>query len=177
LERILANPLPVDVTSTWWDYVVDVADVLAGLGTMGALVVAAMVYRRQEHDKRIIQASRIIVSATIDEAQSTAMITVRNRSDLPVYGVSFYQNDWTLVILCGPEKQASGELSELGPGDEHTERLSCDDYNPKVLFRDAAGRHWQRRPNGQLKESKSFWMKRRDHFRRMIMKKLGSKGS
>ena len=94
LERILANPLPVDVTSTWWDYVVDVADVLAGLGTMGALVVAAMVYRRQEHDKRIIQASRIIVSATIDEAQSTAMITVRNRSDLRVYGVSFYQNDW-----------------------------------------------------------------------------------
>ena len=35
----MTSPLPVDVTSTWWDYVVDTADVLAGLGATGALLV------------------------------------------------------------------------------------------------------------------------------------------
>jgi hypothetical protein len=39
-------PLPVDVTTTWWDYVFDVADVLAGWVRRKRLLIAAFAYRR-----------------------------------------------------------------------------------------------------------------------------------
>jgi hypothetical protein len=56
---LLTKPLPVDVTTTWWDYVIDVADILAGLGAAGAMLIAALAYRRQVNDARITQASLI----------------------------------------------------------------------------------------------------------------------
>jgi hypothetical protein len=44
--------LPVDLVPSAWDYVVDFADIVAGVGAAGALFVAAMVYRRQIEDVR-----------------------------------------------------------------------------------------------------------------------------
>jgi hypothetical protein len=43
----MPQPLPVDVVSTWLDYFVVGADVLAGLGAAGALIVASAAYSRQ----------------------------------------------------------------------------------------------------------------------------------
>ena len=37
-------PLPVDVTTTWWDYVFDGADVLAGWVRRKRLLIAAFAY-------------------------------------------------------------------------------------------------------------------------------------
>jgi hypothetical protein len=83
-----------------WTIVGTIADSIAGLGTLGALIVAVAVYRRQAQNTKSAQASRVFayielssITALVDH-QKTRLpvwkVRVMNFSDLPIYDVGAY---------------------------------------------------------------------------------------
>jgi membrane-bound inhibitor of C-type lysozyme len=138
-----------------WEIAGTVADSVAGLGTLGALIVATTVYLRQQEDARRAQASRVVL-ACWNEKESNApqvRITVRNDSDLPIFDV---------VIIASGAKLVVGEYvgwDQIEPGQHAAARYEWErgvEFSAAVLFIDAGGRHWERRFSGAL---------RRSHFR------------
>jgi len=60
-------PLPVDVVTSSWDYIVGTADILAGLGAAGALLIAALAYRRQVDDSLRQQVAKVTLTSAGEE--------------------------------------------------------------------------------------------------------------
>lgn len=63
----------------WWDIVNAIAQSIGALGTMGALLVAALVYRRQVADARSAQARRVRA------AYGPSHLELHNDSGAPIY--------------------------------------------------------------------------------------------
>jgi hypothetical protein len=174
----VAKPLPVDVTSTWWDYVVDVADILAGLGTAGALLIAAFVYRRQVDESFRQQATKVVIYEVETPSELVTLKTsfVENRSDQPVLLASAH--------VLGPGAHGAVEW-DFTPEDAPCVLFAYDRMKlydvanfmaPYTLirFHDAGGRLWERDITGGLarmhqrffdRARKRRYIKRKSHGR------------
>src|SRR4051794_19338991 len=82
--------LPVDVVSTWWDYVVDGSGVLSGLGAAGALLIAALAYSRQVDDALRLQATKVSVNIVEMETPPRLDFNAVNDSDQPIMVMSVH---------------------------------------------------------------------------------------
>lgn len=157
----LAKPLDVDVVSTPWDYIVDAADIFAGLGTLGALIVAVLVYRRQVDDARRSQAARIIPHLVSGYKESpTYIYTVKNFSDLPIFdlhvdfaieqmgkirpAVNYHSFKLNQDEGFSMEVEGNRRGSSVG--------LPPEKYAVSFRFIDAAGRRWKRDETGALSQ-------------------------
>jgi hypothetical protein len=136
-----------------WDIIGTAADIVAGLGTLGALIVAATVFRRQLIDQHRQQASETSLSQKkrLLEGADELTLVVSNYSKLPIYGTGrtvAFGSDGKVV------RTAYAELDELSPGDSSMATLkinrSEDDFASCVYFRDSRGVEWLRFGTGQL---------------------------
>lgn len=160
--------VPVPDPANAWDILNAIAQSVGALGTTGALIVAAVAYRRQVQDHRRAQASRMTVSFV----DSRNEVIVRNNSDLPVYNVSFQFRTYFSVRTAGGRRRAPfaavdgprTDLPVLDPGVSITN--SCADWyamgapplgpqeSPEsaleftLEFDDAAGLEWCRTLDG-----------------------------
>lgn len=139
---------PAGATSAW-DIISTVADSIAGLGTLGALIVAVIVYRRQVNDARRLQASRVLIEVPHpDDGTDELALIVRNVSDLPIYSIHVrygHRPNWILPITI-EHSLAAGDVFRISlVGWEHDIWKTAD-----ILFRDAAGNYWRRTAGGQL---------------------------
>ncbi|MEK6441857.1 hypothetical protein [Pseudonocardia sp. T1-2H] len=147
-----------------WDVTGNLADWFAAIGTVGALAVAAKVYRQQVADNHSKQASQIILRRNTVRFSDGIVIsgdpsvngryTAHNYSSLPIY----------YVLLCaydssegwGPVGLQRGFAEVLGPG----EKLVFSDVGLKkdsllaITFKDASGAVWRRRADGVLREDR-----------------------
>lgn len=135
-----------------WTIVGTVSDAVAGLGTLGALVVALRVFNRETLDARRKQASRVILQldrvsgVPAGDAGSAvrSYFRVSNFSDLPVYHCLLrVGRQWKKVRDLGPGTHVDISVDESA--DEEPEYAG-------IVFADAAGRHWERILSGDLAE-------------------------
>ena len=144
-------PLPVDVTSTWWDYVVDVADILAGLGAAGALLIAALAYRRQVDEAVRRQAAAVVLQIVSDqEREGQTEIYVHNGSDqeitiLDYAGIGMFGDN--LEMLSKPFIRTMAAHGSMRIA--HAARMS-EETHISFTFRDAGGGVWTRSNDGSL---------------------------
>lgn len=143
-----------------WEIVGTIADSVAAIGTTGALIVAAMVYRHQYLDARSAQASRVFVDIdrvprVDDPHEGMVQVVVRNMSDFPIYYVMLNRFDkdegWGLV----PEDLEP--VVALNPHQDHRfnpARLGLP-WEVRVGFSDADRRGWVRWASGKLVEQRS----------------------
>jgi len=140
--------------TTGWHIANVIAQSIGALGTMGALIVAVRVYRRQEDDSRREQARRVTV-----KMDNRYTIVVANHSDLPI---TAFRHEWTVV---SDRVSFSRDIpdSGIGPGGSETFLLDheAEDVPFEVSFwgvdvaamqfEDAAGRCWRRTSEGVLR--------------------------
>ena len=135
------------------------ADVVAGVGTMGALVVAAGAYRQQVKQNRRAQASAVTVSGVTPEGEDARTnkqsVALTNHSSLPAYFAmqcvfNERRKDWIEL----------GSGVEVGPGERHVfepydtmENLKQSPDFMGVHFSDASGCSWLRTNDGFLLEA------------------------
>jgi hypothetical protein len=119
---------------------------LAALGTVGALIVALAVFRRQVLDNRRAQASRIILTpgkSELDKSNPDALreeVQVHNYSDLPIYlGLVMLGEQSTFVPTVDPRADVAVWFTT-------EEAFESGGF----LFQDASGRFWERSFNGRL---------------------------
>jgi hypothetical protein len=152
------EPLPVDVVSSWWDYLVDAASLVAGLGTLGALIVAVVVFRRQVEDSRSAQASQVVVSVSTDVEDHTGTsavpkLVVENKSNLPIFKLTIY------VSLPRKRPHVVKRVGRLAGRDVYwmhiNQPVNAEDVDADVIFDDAAGHGWARSSNGALVRQRS----------------------
>jgi hypothetical protein len=152
---LLCPTYPAAVAASGWDIAGTVADGVAGIGTVGALIWAVIVYRRQVKDAHIDQASKVFVTllkGDLIAGSNYKELIVENGSDLPVFKL--------VVVLTSrqprPEPRRRYTIDRLPARESVTyddvshfkleERLMCS-----MSFMDAAGRGWVRDANGPLK--------------------------
>lgn len=133
----------------------DSVGVVSGLATAGALLIAALAYKRQVNDARSAQASMVTLGISSEFADQTGddlqpKLVVNNYSGLPVYKLGiriWYPPDW--------QSERLDQVGRLGPQDDHTEVLPADydwdEIDAQVAFADSAGRRWVRKKDGDLK--------------------------
>jgi hypothetical protein len=144
-----------------------IANSVAAVGAVGALLVAALVYRRQAADARSYQASRI---ATWLERESNTNIYwwVANYSGLPVYELSFHWPPDMPPDFLGDMEVSQhsawsgflngGAVDPLEAGTRCREFVTFHHYDETragellIKFRDAAGHCWERKATGELRE-------------------------
>lgn len=140
-----------DATSGW-DIAGTIADIIAGIGTAGALIWAIFLYRRQVQDNRTDQASRIFITlvAADNTVDDHSELAIENNSDLPVFDV--------LIILVELPHDAKANHNEYTSARLHPkEYLTIDriaatgSHKAAMAFTDAAGRGWVRDTAGRLK--------------------------
>src|SRR3954451_20574465 len=78
------QPILVDTVTSAWDIVGTMANALAGLGAVGALLIAALAYRRQVEDARAAQASKVVLYFQGND------VIIENCSPTPIYDVQLY---------------------------------------------------------------------------------------
>lgn len=172
------QPIRVDNVTDWVDILTLVVGSVSAVGAAGALLIAALVYRRQVDDARRQQASGISLeiepppasyrSLLLPEAPWTAPeivrheITVKNNSRNDVFDVvvdskytaSDYGGDLFERFRDGPHDKSRIHLGDsLGAGGELD--LVVTDvwiHRVEVSFSDASGRRWKRNNIGQLSE-------------------------
>jgi hypothetical protein len=106
--------------------------------------------KRDTHDRHRAQASRVFLAVDHDEARHVSPYA-RNASDLPVYDA------WIRYPGPGSGRPQSEDLGTIVPGGTvSAARLfsytDLDLMSAALMFRDAAGVHWARWPNGILAE-------------------------
>jgi hypothetical protein len=148
--------LPVDLVQSAWDYVVDIADITAGVGAAGALFVAAMVYRRQVEDVRQAQASMVTVTVTskkasgLDPRDGIIYVVINNYSSLPIYQVKW--SAWRGNGL----KEELPDMSAIRPDGVRMYTFPNDYVDDKmeaeIRFNDSRGHRWIRHTSGALKQ-------------------------
>lgn len=147
-------PLPVDVVTSTWDYIVGTADILAGLGAAGALLIAARAYSRQVDESSRKQATLIdVVTRQSDESPGIKDCLVVNKSDQSI----------KLVMVSIPDQpDVMNSVNSLLPravfprGDYWL--FNCDSASDAeafvlIQFNDASGRSWLRYNDGVLQHN------------------------
>jgi hypothetical protein len=61
----MPQPLPVDVATSTWDYIVGGVNIVSGLATAGALIIAAQAYRRQIENESRAQAALVTLNLSL----------------------------------------------------------------------------------------------------------------
>jgi hypothetical protein len=159
-------PLPVDVVTSTWDYIVGGVGIVSGLATAGALLIAAQAYRRQTENESRAQAALITLSLERDDDVGDVWIlTMSNASNQPVVktaeGLTF-EGGVTRV----PEATRR-EFPMIDAFSSQVIRLKSDDPAERphcyLEFRDSAGRVWKRSAGGGLrhKRRERWWHKGR----------------
>ncbi len=176
-----SQPIQVNKVTDVWDVLTALGGTVGGIGAAGALLIAALVYRKQTDDTRRRQASEISVevkppvasyrSLLLPEIPWTAPeivrheITVKNNSRNDVFNVILdskytsadYDGDLFERFRNGPHDRSTIHLSDsLGSGGELD--LVVTDlwiHGVEVSFSDASGRRWKRNHLGQLTEIRS----------------------
>lgn len=165
-----------------------IAQSIAALGTVGALIVAVRVYRKQVDDQHRAHASRVVL--VIEETSKpgrkprTGTWTVTNHSDLPVSTVRVMRTAWegygTVVRIPFPLATAQ----QLGPGESIDGPLPGDeDYwvsTISVHFNDAAGRGWARSDEGDLMRRDGMgasWLRHGWEWCRDLLGRLCTRGN
>jgi hypothetical protein len=148
------------------------------IGTSGALLVAATALLGQVKDKRREQASK--VSAVFGGAtgegngKHTVRVRVTNRSDEPIYEVSCFVRGHQGHMPYGETRPFT--LPGQGDGQYEIPEVQEDGLlywrEVGVHFRDAAGRHWTRFPDGHLRDRTRAvallrWAEKRDRHSRL----------
>jgi hypothetical protein len=136
-------------TATGWDIAGTIADSVAALGTLGALIWAIFLYRRQVQDARTDQASKVFITLMKrypeDSCYSQALID--NSSDLPIFDVF-------AAIMPDDGRAKPLEVRRLERLQARERRIIEDidrkDVVAEVLFRDAATHRWHRDASGHL---------------------------
>jgi hypothetical protein len=158
---VATKPLPVDVVSTWWDYFVDVADLLAGCGTMGALIVAALTFKRQLHGLRQAQASSVTV--WLSSSKDGLDFNLLNSSSACVYEVyvtfEAYGRDlgykYVDVLRPGSTPRSFPVPDEVIHNPEYIldnkrSGVAHENVRARLTFRDSSNQCWRRDRSGQL---------------------------
>jgi hypothetical protein len=128
-----------------------VAGVLAGLALRKQSQEVGLLLeqnRRDTDERRRAQAARVFLAAPSDQAPPVRP-RARNASDFPVYDTKFWYAD------PGGDLSAPEYLGTIMPGDISSahHRFSAQAFKYTALtFRDAAGIHWVRWPDGALQE-------------------------
>jgi hypothetical protein len=128
-----------------------VAGVLAGLALRKQSQEVGLLLeqnRRDTDERRRAQAARVFLAAPSDQAPPVRP-RARNASDFPVYDTKFWYAD------PGGDLSAPEHLGTIMPGDISSahHRFSAQAFKYTALtFRDAAGIHWVRWPDGALQE-------------------------
>lgn len=146
----------------WWDIVNAIAQSVGAIGTTGALLVAALVYRRQAADQHRAQASRVRLRATPKSAAEWKL-EMTNDSDQPVQAAALVQ----FVRVEAERSRRTAWLSRevtltvehridfgrtLWPGETVATVAKRLDEIPVLFFTDAAGHRWVRDVRGHLRE-------------------------
>jgi hypothetical protein len=157
-------PLPVDVVANWWDTYGTVADWVAAVGTVGALVWALVIFWNQLQDKRREQATKVVLASEtrIMSGQPPQVVcTADNLSDLPIFGIHIMIQG---MGLSKGEYEEHAIHARIDPGGkkELVVDMRADgqfyklDERLRMTFRDASYRGWTRYPNGKLKRARRF---------------------
>ena len=131
--------------------------------------------RRQRHQAEMVAAW---CTAIVPESRMTSVthVEIYNGSDQPIYGAAAYlhTDDTTpglgLLINQGPD----GGLTIIGP--KQSRSVSIEQFHGQeptrdpsiyLVFTDAQGRHWERRPRGELSQTEynPLWAIRDHHAR------------
>ena len=129
-----------------------VAGVLAGLALRKQTQEVGLLLeqnRRDSDERRRGQAARVFLAAPSDQGPPVSP-RARNASDFPVYDTKFWY-----VNPGSDDLSASDYLGTIMPGDISSprHRFSAEAFKYTALtFRDAAGIHWVRWPDGALQE-------------------------
>ena len=162
-------PITVVIQNDWWSSFLSVtstvATAVAAVGSAGALVVAALVYRRQGNDSRSQQASRVLTF--VRDGNGSVEWAAQNLSDLPIYEVAYMApvppgdpnrklvNGHVVFERIDPifdigtarftlTTQQQGAMYVSYPkGDQSLDKSVIE-------FTDAAGHRWRRQSNGDL---------------------------
>jgi hypothetical protein len=154
------------ITPEMWNIAGTIVNSLSALGTLGALIMAVVVYRRAEDDKRREQASKITVMASPFKRQpdtdgegkvAEGALQVTNHSDLPVYSIrASFGVVYPIAVRHGHYDMS---MHSVGPGETRSVKLKSTDEQQEtllpqasLLFIDAAGRYWFRLDTGHLYE-------------------------
>ncbi|WP_353707546.1 hypothetical protein ABRQ22_16780 [Cellulosimicrobium sp. ES-005] len=134
------------------DVSTSLTDVVAAIGTVGALLIAALAYgaevRRRRRESKWGQAERVsawIGDATVSTSSTDAGLFLRNDSGAMVYGVRVHLHDGALGTIDGA----------IAPETTQEYYLEYDRPVLRVIpvdieFQDAAGRSWKRHRDGRL---------------------------
>jgi hypothetical protein len=130
-----------------------VADWIAAVGTVGALIVALSLLWREQRDRRTAQA-RLVSTwvsevAVADSSEHPLSVIVQNRSNEPVYAVTIFQFDPVIHHDVGQPGELIFHVEVLPPDT----RLPATDSVPTrmghlptltLYFTDSAGHRWKR---------------------------------
>ncbi len=157
---MLSQPLDVNTLKDGWDYANIFATSISGLIAMGALILSAIVFKRQQDDSRQAQAREVAaghgqIEPTSDEKWAIG-VEYANYSKLPIYEVRCRM--WNL----GRRRTQFGWMTHSGqsisdglrPGDSRVDTidtvLAADEWKSAVMFTDSSGRQWARFTDGAL---------------------------
>lgn len=132
-----------------WEILNAVAQSVGAVGTTGALIVAALAYRRQVADRRSAQASRVLLRR--ESGGGDVFYTLLNDSDLPVTVIDFVETaPFPLQgkVTRDPEivELLPGSIPHLWPGESQTWSFREENQPrwPAAMFYDSADRRWMR---------------------------------
>ncbi|MET3348997.1 UNVERIFIED_ORG: hypothetical protein ABID57_000666 [Arthrobacter sp. UYEF1] len=136
------------------DWISASANVVAAVGTAGALWVGAVTLRRQVNDKHRQQAAAITVGnriwkeqTDIGELKRGVLYFIRNNSTLPIYNVLLY---------AGPVEARRKDIRQvLAPGEEASFKMASSDFMAFAKFIDSSGVAWKRDGAGRIAEIKT----------------------
>ena len=161
-DGVMAEPLPVDVAQTWWDYFKDGVGVLSGLATAVALVVAVVAYLKQAYDLRSEQARKMVIDSNFQLSQADQddrlvltdlWIRMDNLSDHPIFDVKTSPLERSRMArrrsYVRSQKGASNAAHASILGEPRKTYSAGMTYVPRITFRDSAGYHWDCDPDGR----------------------------
>lgn len=147
--------------STFWGAV---ATAIGAIVTAGALLIAALTYRKQVEDRHKAQAVGVTVgSRTVKQPAVKARVTindyfpdrekhfyfVRNDSQLPIYAVD--------LVVGEADDLKTSMRAVLAPGDEEAIEVSLAIFTAFAQFTDSSGVAWKRDSSGRLTEIKATY--------------------
>ena len=110
---------------------------------------------RDAADRRKAQAAQIFI-ATPPDSERPDTPYAHNASNLPIYEAKFWYSGQYSLSGYGNPASAASDLGTIKPGEAKGPNLRYADEwalaHTILTFRDAAGVHWTRMPDGTLKE-------------------------
>jgi hypothetical protein len=155
----MAKPLPVDVVTSTWDIIGVIANVVAGVGAAGALLIAALAYLRQVNDAQVADAAKVVIRVDDVRAAGRVVVLVENHGSEPMYEAVCVVADRSVggkgylderQVIWGHDKWVAADI----PGG-NADLISAD-----MWFVDASNRAWRRTSYGALRRFSNRDMKK-----------------